>query len=59
MWVDSADNFHVVSHVYRMGPDAKICTAGHNGSIVSGHYFSQDGPSFIFVLCLVLCSVHS
>jgi hypothetical protein len=43
MWVDDGDNFHVISHVYRMGPDAKVCTAGHDGAVVSGHYFSPDG----------------
>ena len=35
--------WHVISHVYRMASDAKVCTPGHNGSVVSGHYFSEDG----------------
>lgn len=33
-------------HVYRTGPrggDAHNCLPGHDGAVVSGHYFSVDG----------------
>eukprot|EP01047_Picozoa_sp_COSAG01_P036551 COSAG01_NODE_2858_length_6960_cov_31.694797_3_plen_427_part_00 len=46
MWVDGNGGWHVISHVYRMDSDAKICTPGHNGSVVSGHYFSEDGHNW-------------
>ena len=45
-WVDARGNFHVIYHVYRTGPvggDAHNCLPGHDGSIVSGHYYSADG----------------
>ncbi len=30
-------------HVYRVGGDAHNCLPGHDGAVVSGHYFSPDG----------------
>ena len=30
-------------HVYRTGGDAHNCLPGHDGAVVSGHYFSKDG----------------
>ncbi len=43
-WVDARGMFHVIYHVYRTaGADAHNCLPGHDGSVVSGHYFSTDG----------------
>jgi hypothetical protein len=47
LWVDSADNFHVISHVYRMGEDAKVCTQGHDGAVRRCTLLSAS----IFQLC--------
>ena len=41
LWVDSADNFHVISHVYRMGEDAKVCTQGHDGAVRASATYSS------------------
>lgn len=35
MWVDGSGSFHVISHVYRMTADAKVCSTGHDGAVVS------------------------
>jgi hypothetical protein len=43
-WVDARGNWHVIYHVYRTGgAEAHNCLPGHDGSVVSGHYFSKDG----------------
>ena len=43
-FIDARGNFHVIYHVYRTGgAEAHNCLPGHDGSIVSGHYFSKDG----------------
>jgi hypothetical protein len=43
-WIDARSNWHVIYHVYRTGgAEAHNCLPGHDGSVVSGHYFSQDG----------------
>jgi len=43
-FIDPRGNWHVLYHVYRTGgAEAHNCLPGHDGSIVSGHYFSNDG----------------
>jgi hypothetical protein len=46
LYIDARGNFHILYHVYRTGPvggDAHNCLPGHDGAVVSGHYFSEDG----------------
>jgi len=46
LYIDARGNWHVIYHVYRTGPvggDAHNCLPGHDGAVVSGHYFSADG----------------
>jgi hypothetical protein len=46
LYIDARGNFHILYHVYRTGPvggDAHNCLPGHDGAVVSGHYFSLDG----------------
>ena len=42
-FVDAQGHFHVIYHVYRTTADAHNCLPGHDGAVVSGHYFSMDG----------------
>jgi len=42
--IDARGYWHMLYHVYVLdGADATICSPGHNGSVVSGHYYSPDG----------------
>ena len=44
LFIDTRNNWHVIYHVYRTdGQDSTNCEPGHDGSVVAGHYFSQDG----------------
>jgi hypothetical protein len=46
-FIDARGNMHVLYHVYRTGgAEAHNCAPGHDGSIVSGHFFSKDGSAF-------------
>jgi hypothetical protein len=47
-FIDARDNWHIVYHVYRTGGlSAHNCTPGSDGAVVSGHYFSQDGYTWM------------
>lgn len=47
-FIDARGNWHILYHVYRTGGEsAHNCTPGNDGAVVSGHYFSQDGLSWI------------
>jgi len=44
LYIDTRGNFHLILHVYRTsGTDSQVCQPGHDGSVVSGHWFSPDG----------------
>ena len=49
LWIDPRGRFHVIYHVYRTGArgsDAHNCLPGHDGAVVAGHYFSEDGVTW-------------
>ena len=42
LWIDDADNFHVLCHVYKYGEARDTCV----NSTVSAHLFSDSGHSW-------------